>query len=139
MFRWLLSLWSRGLSPAAARNLFERDRGALQERFFATASTSGKPRGLRWKNIDWEPGLELARQRADGQLLALVGVTIEFEAIEGSDMEDLPAVGNLRNASALFFWHQEAWHTTGKVIFNLNPDEVVSRFGQTYERVESNG
>jgi hypothetical protein len=76
----------------------------------------------------------MAREKQTGLLAALVGVTIAFEAVEGSDMEDLPAVGNLRNASAAFFYHQGAWRTTGKAIFNLNPDEVIARFAGQYER-----
>ena len=44
------------------------------------------------------------RDRQHGQIAALVGVTIQFEAVPGGDMEGLPAVGNLRNASAVFFF-----------------------------------
>jgi hypothetical protein len=70
-------------------------------------------------------------------LAALVAVTIQFEAIEGSDMEGLPAVGNLRNASAVFFFDRGRWHTTGKAVFNLNPGEALEHFRNQYERVEA--
>jgi hypothetical protein len=63
-----------------------------------------------------------ARERATGQLAALASVTIQFEAVEGGDMEGLPAVGNLRDASAVFFFHRGRWHTAGRAVFNLNPD-----------------
>jgi hypothetical protein len=129
--RWL----GGGRDERQARELFARRRGELQERFFAAAAASGKPRGLRWKACDWEPGAEFARERATGRLAALVGVTIQFEAIEGGDMEGLPAVGNLRNASAVFFFHGGAWHTTGKAVFNLNPDEAIARFKNQYDRL----
>ena len=69
--------------------------------------------------------VQFARELTTGQLAALVGVTIQFEAIEGGDMEGLPAVGNLRNASGLFFFHEGRWQTIGKAMFNLNPDEVL--------------
>jgi hypothetical protein len=118
-----------------ARDLFARQRSELQRAFFEAAAASGKPRGLRWKTLEWEPGALFARERATGRLAALVGVTIAFEAIEGSDMEDLPAVGNLRNASAVFFFHAGRWHTTGKTIFNLNPDEALAHFAGQYERL----
>ena len=68
--------------------------------------------------------------------MALVGVTISFEAIEGGDMEGLEAVGNLRNASAVFFYQDGQWQTGGRVIFNLNPDEAVEHFKQGYERID---
>jgi hypothetical protein len=111
-------------------------RPELERRFFEAAAASGKPRGLRWKELEWAPEAVFAVEKATGRMAALVGVTIQFEAIEGSDMEGLPAVGNLRNASAVFFYHAGAWHTTGKTIFNLNPDEVVVHFGKQYEQIE---
>jgi hypothetical protein len=116
-----------------AREQFTRARPELERRFFEAAAASGKPRGLRWKALEWAPEATFAVEKATGRYAALVGVTIAFEAIEGSDMEGLAAVGNLRNASGVFFYHAGAWHTTGKVIFNLNPDEVVAHFGKQYE------
>lgn len=136
-WRWL-TFW-RLLRPrpsaARARQLFQQQRERLELLFFQAAAASGKPRGLRWKAIEWESGAEFARERTSGQLAALVGVTIRFEAIEGSDMEGLPAVGNLRNASAVFFFHRDRWHTTGKTVFNLNPDEALAHFHHQYERL----
>ncbi len=117
-----------------ARQQLERQRQRLQQQFFEAASASGKPRGLRWKGCEWHATSELAREKGSGQLVAFVGLLIQFEAIAGSDMEGLPAVGNLRNASAVFFFHRGQWHTTGKAVFNLNPDEAIAHFG--YERVE---
>jgi len=114
---FLAVMWrigARAGSPAEARRRFVAQRDALPEAFFQAASASGKPRGLRWKSIDWQPGGELVREKETRQLAALVGVTVAFEAIPGSDMEDLPAVGNLRHGSAVFFYHRGAWHTTGR-------------------------
>jgi hypothetical protein len=133
---WKL-LHRRQPSVEQARQQFQRQREHLELLFFQAAAASGKPRGLRWRACDWESGVEFARERATGQLAALVGVTIQFEAIEGSDMEGLPAVGNLRNASAVFFYHGDRWHTTGKAVFNLNPDEALSHFHNQYERLSS--
>jgi hypothetical protein len=127
---------ARAGSPAEAQQRFDVQREALQQAFFDAASASGKPRGLRWKSIEWQPGMELVREKETRRLAALVGVTIAFEAIPGSDMEGLPAVGNLRHGSAVFFYHAGAWHTTGKMIFNLMPCEVVARLAEQYERAE---
>jgi hypothetical protein len=136
-WRWLTfwRLLRPGPSAERARQLFQQQRERLELLFFQAAAASGKPRGLRWKAIEWESGVEFARERASGQLAALVGVTIRFEAIEGSDMEGLPAVGILRNASAVFFFHRDRWHTTGKTVFNLNPDEALAHFQHQYERL----
>jgi hypothetical protein len=140
-WNWLAfwRLFRRGPQLEQARLLFRHQREHLELQFFQAASASGKPRGLRWKTIDWEPGVEFARERASGCLAALVGVTIQFEAIEGGDMEGLPAVGNLRNASAVFFFHGKRWHTLGKTVFNLNPDEALVHFQNQYERLPSSG
>jgi hypothetical protein len=132
-------LFRPGPNVELARRLFQQQRERLELQFFQAAAASGKPRGLRWKAIDWEPGAEFARERDTGRLAALVGVTIQFEAIEGSDMEGLPAVGNLRNASAVFFFHRQRWHTIGKTVFNLNPDEALAHFQTQYERLPSSG
>jgi hypothetical protein len=130
-------LWRlfRGGDVEHARQTFARQREHLEAMFFQAAASSGKPRGLRWKACEWEPGAEFARERRTGRLAALVGVTIQFEAVEGSDMEGLPAVGNLRNASAVFFYHRGRWHTTGRAVFNLNPDEALAHFHNQYERL----
>jgi len=135
-----LAFWrrfARGPNVEQARRLFQQQRERLELLFLQAAAASGKPRGLRWKNIDWESSIEFARERASGRLAALVGVTIQFEAVEGGDMEGLPAVGNLRNASAVFFFHRGHWMTVGKAIFNMNPNEAVEHFKNQYERVTS--
>ena len=108
----------------------------MQATFFAAASASGKPRGLRWKDCQWSDQIEWIREKATGQLLALVGVTISFEAIEGGDMEGIEAVGNLRDATAVFFFDGAAWRTVGRVVFNLGPKEALLHFQTGYERVE---
>ena len=118
-----------------ARQQFVRQREHLEARFLTAAAATGKPRGLRWKGCEWESRVELARERGTGRLAALVGVTIQFEAIPGSDMEGLPAVGNLRNASAVFFFHAGQWHTAGKAVSNMNPGEALHHFRNQYEPV----
>src|SRR4051812_36976888 len=85
-----LWLWQRGsLALAPARQQFIAHREQLQNAFFQAAAASGKPRGLRWKECQWSDLIEWVRDKKTRQLLVLVGVTISFEAIEGSDMEGL--------------------------------------------------
>ncbi|MBI3412033.1 MAG: hypothetical protein HY040_27195 [Planctomycetes bacterium] len=118
-----------------ARELFKLQRERLEAQFMKAAAATGKPRGLIWKDCQWDNTVEFVRERDTGQIAALVGVTILFEAVAGGDMEGLPAVGNLRNASAVFFFHKGQWATVGKAVFNMNPDEAVSHFGHQYERL----
>ena len=131
----LQRMFSSARKERDARALFARLRPQLQKDFFQAVTASGKPRGLRWKALEWEPAVEFARERATGELAALAGVVIQFEAVEGGDMEGMEAVGNLRNASAVFFFHGGRWRTTGKAVFNLNPDEALVRFKDQYERL----
>ncbi len=120
---------------SAAMTNFSPQRSRLETLFLETASSVGKPRGLRWKACDWSGPVDFARDRKTGQLFAFVGVTISFEAVEGGDMEGIAAVGNLRNASAVFAFDGIRWGTAGRAVFNLNPDEAIQHFGENYERV----
>jgi hypothetical protein len=118
-----------------ARDLFQQERPRLETLFFQAASASGKPRGLRWQECQWDSSIEWVRDKQTGQLLTLVGVTIAFEAIEGGDMEGVEAVGNLRSASAVFFFQEGRWQTAGRAIFNLSPADAVQHFSQNYTRI----
>jgi hypothetical protein len=123
----------------AAREEFFRERDALHQRFFELASASGKPKGLRWKECQWEDWVEFVRHRKTGELAALVSLTIHFEAIEGGDMEGLPAVGLPRNATAVFYFRHGNWQTDGRAVFNHNPNEAAAHFIAEYERVTNGG
>jgi hypothetical protein len=135
VIRGPLRSFGRSVQVERARELFVLQRELLEQKFYDAASATGKPRGLRWKECQWNGQVEFARDRRSGEIAALVPVTIQFEAIEGSDMEGLPAVGNLRNASAVFFFHRGQWQTVGKAVFNMNPDEALSHFKNQYEHI----
>src|SRR5581483_4112731 len=122
----LWGLWrvGRGVPPEQARQQFQQQREHLEADFFDRAAGSGKPRGLLWKECEWDDQIEFAREKRSGQLVAIAGVTISFEAIPGGDMEGLPAVGNLRAASAVFVHDGRRWQATGRAVFNLKPAEV---------------
>jgi hypothetical protein len=130
-----LHSFGRQVQVERARELFRLQRERLEAQFITAAAATGKPRGLRWVDCQWDDGALFARDRESGQIAALVGVTIQFEAVEGSDMEGLPAVGNLRNASAVFFFNGGHWRTVGKAVFNMNPDEALAHFKNQYERI----
>jgi hypothetical protein len=120
-----------------ARESFRLQRERLESKFVESAQASGKPRGLRWKDCQFDSQVEFVRDRRTGHLAALVGVAIAFEAVAGSDMEDNPNVGNLRNASAVFYFQKGHWNTVGKAVFNMNPAEAVEHFKNQYERAGS--
>lgn len=123
------------VAEARARELFKLQRERLEAQFHTAAAATGKPRGLIWKDCQWDDPVEFVREIGTGRIHALVGVTIAFEAVAGSDMENLPAVGNLRNASAVFAFEKGHWLTHGKAVFNMNPAEAIEHFRGQYERL----
>ena len=123
-------------SLARARREFHLRREQLEAVFLRQAGESGKPRGLRWADCDFENDVTYARDKRSGELSAFVGVTISFEAIEGGGMEDVEAVGNLRAATAVFsFDEKRQWYTEGRAIFNLNPTEAIQYYQANLELV----
>ncbi len=116
---------------ARAEAEFARHRLKLQEDFRAAANVSGKPRGLRWKSCDFQDAILLARDRVNGKLVGLAGVTVAFEAVAGGGMEEVEAVGNLRAATAILIWSGHDWTTDGRTVFNLEPHEVLARYGES--------
>jgi hypothetical protein len=119
-----------------AINGFAAQADALNRQFLAAASASGKPRGLSWKACDFHDDLRFATDRANGETYALRGVTIQFEAVKGGDMEDVEAVGNLRCATAVFVHRHGRWTTDGRTVFNLQPDEALAHYRQSLEPLE---
>jgi len=118
-----------------ARRDFHQQRERLEARFVDLAGSSGRPRGLRWTECDFEDDVAYARDRRTGELSAFVGVTIGFEAIEGGGMEHVEAVGNPRAATAVFRRHRGGWRTDGRVLFNLNPTEAIAYYQDNFEMV----
>ena len=137
-----LLIWPRVRDHFAARelerirNIFYRRREWVEAKFLTLASESGKPRGLLWVDCEFDNGVSFARDRESGELRALVGVTISFEAVEGGDMEDNPNVGNLRAATAVFRFQGDEWTTDGRAIFNLNPTQAIEHFQHELETVD---
>ena len=119
-----------------ARRDFHRRREWLEARFMSVASQSGKPRGLRWADCEFEDDVAFARERRTGRLRALVGVSIQFEAIEGGAMEDVEAVGNRKAATVLFRLDGPDWEVDGRARFNLNPAQVIEQFQHELEEVK---
>jgi hypothetical protein len=107
---------------------FDEQRGKLASDFLNAAAATGKPRGLRWKSCDLRSDKRFAMDASTGELVALVGATISFEAVEGGDMEEVEAVGNLRSATVVYVHRGGRWTTEGRTIFNLEPSQALEKF-----------
>ncbi len=130
-----LRAWQRRREAARALRTFRLERERLEARFFDMASRLGKPRGLKWLDCDWLEGVTYGRDLKTGLLTAFVAVNIRFEAIEGGDMEEVEAVGMVRDAAAVFHYRRGRWGTGGRVLFNMNPQDALTRLGTQYEPV----
>lgn len=118
-------------TQAKALEAFSRHRADLAETFRAAAQATGKPRGLSWKRCELASAAPLiAVDKVTGELVALVGVTIAFEAVPGGDMEEVEAVGDLRDATAVYHWRDGRWQTEGRAVFNHSPEQTLKRYHQ---------
>lgn len=120
-----------------ARREFHLRREQLEAKFITRAGATGKPRGLRWVDCDFEDDVTYARDRRSGQLSAFVAVAIKFEAVEGGGMEEVEAVANQKAATAVFSFDEshQVWGTEGRAIFNLNPTEAIQYYQANLELV----
>jgi hypothetical protein len=114
---------------------FDQQRDSLQQQFFQAASTAGTPRGLRWVRCDWRSERILLRDLSDKSYCLLVSVGISFEALEGSNMEHVAAVSQLRDACGVFQSDGHRWTAGGRVLFNMDPAAAPQRLGPGYEVV----
>jgi hypothetical protein len=119
-----------------AVKLFRVQREQLEAKFFDIASRLEKPRGLRWLECDWQDRVEFGRDLENGMLTAFVSVNLSFDAIEGGDMEDVEAVGMIRDAAALFHFQSGTWGTGGRALFNMNPQDALERLRDQYSPLE---
>ena len=130
----LVRHWQRGQQNMAL-DLFRMQREQLEAKFFDLARGRGIPRDLRWVECDWLDEVTFGRAIDDGMLTAFAGVNIRFEAIEGGDMADVESVGLIRDAAAIFHFHNGRWGTGGRAMFNMDPRGAIERLAGKYEPV----
>jgi hypothetical protein len=127
LVRWLYLL-GHAVHVERCRELFRLQHERFEEQLLKAAGATGLPRGLRWAACRITGDAVLVRDTATAGIVALVPVLIDFAPIEGSDMEGVPAATEPRPATAVFTFHNGAWHTAGRVVFNHTPDQTVAAF-----------
>ncbi len=133
------SVTRRQAETENAMKQFRMQRELLEAKFYDLARVSGKPRGLRWLDGDWQSDVTFAHACDTGLLTAFVGLHIRFEAIEGGDMEGVAAVDTVRDAAAVFHYQRGRWGTGGRVLMNMNPAEAVTRLAGQFAPVIVSG
>ncbi|MEP3481373.1 MAG: hypothetical protein ABJZ55_19180 [Fuerstiella sp.] len=131
--------------PAECMPKFHQTQKELAEHFLNLAAATGKPRGLKWKSLDFVGCWKLIRevsgpdsptnisqqsnapnqQDSAGLLTLIHSVNLHFEAIEGSDMEGVAAVSTVRDGCAIFHYRAGRWGTGGRVLLNLTVDQAL--------------
>jgi hypothetical protein len=130
-----LRSYARTREEARAMGAFRLQREQLEAKFFDLAAAQGKPRGLVWRECEWNNNVVFARDLHSGLLTAFVAVNVRFEAVEGGDMENVEAVGVIRDAAAVFHYRRGRWGTGGKTLFNMNPADALKRLEGQYQLV----
>ena len=125
---WRLLGIGHTIQSERARELFRLQKERFEQIFLKAAAGTGLPRGLRWVSCTFAGELLLGREPRRKQMIGLIPATIQFEAIEGGDMEGLPAAGEARSATAVFMFERGNWTTNGRVIFNLTPEQALQQF-----------
>ena len=120
---------------ARAQRDFHRQREPLEAKFIERAAASGKPRGLRWLDVEFDDDVVYARDRRTRTLKALVAIEVRFEAVVGGGMEEVEAVSRVRAATAEFLHDAGRWATEGRVYFNLAPSATVKYLSSDLELV----
>ena len=118
---------------AQARNTFRQRREWLEAKFFDLAATSGKPRGFSWADCDFQDEVSYVVDRGSGDLLAMVGVTVRFQAAKEDGLEQDVTSGVSYAATAVFRFSGGGWMTDGRAIFNLEPGEAIRYFRGTLD------
>lgn len=131
LLRWLVHL-ARAVAAERARELFRLQHERYEEQLLKAASQTGLPRGLRWVSCRITGDALLVRDTVAGAITALVPVLVEFEPVEGSDMNDNPMAKEPRPATAVFTFHRGTWDTSGRVVFNHTPEQTVAVFAPQF-------
>src|SRR5262245_11086572 len=86
LVRWLWYL-GQAVHVERCRELFRLQHERYEEKLLKAASATGLPRGLKWVSCQITGDAVLAHDTATVGIVALVPVLIQFEPLEGSDME----------------------------------------------------
>jgi hypothetical protein len=126
----------RRREAAAALRQWQAEESVLKSRFLELARSAEKPRGLNWAECEWTDAFLLSRERDTGLLTAFVGLVVRFEPIEGGEMEGVEAASMPRDTTAVFHYRKGRWGTGGRALFNMAPDEALSRLANQFERLK---
>jgi hypothetical protein len=140
IFAWLC-LWrpvrqmSREVQFAKARKFFHTQRERLEAKFVCLAARRARNQSPRCSDCTFADDVSYVRNRATGELSALVAIALSMEVSDRSARNDGDAVGNLQLGTAVFRFDGDHWETDGKAILNLSPSEAIRFYRKELEKV----
>lgn len=124
---------ARALRLSQAKRRFHVQREWLEAKFIQLAESHANPNAPRWTDCTFADDVSYVRNRATGELSALVAVTIASEGCDRSFASTADTVGNLQAGTAVFRFDHDHWETDGRAILNLSPTEAVRHYGEDIE------
>jgi hypothetical protein len=140
VFAWLC-LWrpvrqmSREVQFAKARKFFHTQRERLEAKFICLAARRAKNESPRCSDCTFADDVSYVRNRATGELSALVAIALAMEDPGRSARNNGDAVGNLQLGTAVFRFDGDHWETDGRAILNLSPSEAIRFYRKDLEKV----
>jgi len=140
VFAWIC-LWrpmramSREVQFAKARKFFHVQRERLEAKFIHLASKRAKAVSPRCSDCTFADDVSYVRNRATGELSALVAIALAMEDPDSAASNNGDAVGNLQLGTAVFRFDRDHWETDGRAILNLSPSEAIRFYRNDLEKV----
>ena len=135
ILKWLRQLFAK-VDHGPAVRLFLENRDAMLELFHQEAIAAGTPRGLHWVSVTSDDEPVFLLNTLDNLLVAFWPVTVMFEPLAGSDMEDVPQATGPRGVLATFPFRRGRWETIGHAIFNHTVEQINQ--DNWWKRIEFN-
>lgn len=130
--------WRRRYEKATV--VLQRNASRMEQEFLAAAAATGKHRGILWNQARFHNSALLVRDRATGDIYALVGISIApptsaSNAVVRGGMEDVHSASNVRCVTGMLEWKSQRWTTAGRVLLNLEPPAAVVRYADSLDLI----
>ncbi|MCS7021822.1 MAG: hypothetical protein NZ703_12635 [Gemmataceae bacterium] len=111
---------------------FRLQRQRLEEMVLQQASSTGKPRGLKWHRCQFVGEPLWLLEGTNRHVAALVPLTIQFEPAGDAEAWEGHPVHEPRHGVVILLFHQGDWTVAGRVLFNISAQQAASQLGPNW-------